>query len=246
MPVAAIVRELDRRGVDTMVDGAHAPGMVPVELGSLGAAYWTGDGHKWLCAPKGSGILHVRSDLRAGIRPLAISHGANDERRDRPRYRLLFDWVGTTDPTPHLALPAAIRYVGGINDEGWTGLMASNAAMARRARDVVCSALGVSAPTPDKMLGAMASIPLPGIAPTRAAAQRLQAELFDEDGIEVPIIDFPVPAALAPGASPDQLLVRVSAQAYNTAEEYAALAESLARRIKATSPRSLLGRLRRG
>ena len=51
-----------------------------VELGSLGAAYWTGDGHKWLCAPKGSGILHVRSDLRAGIHPLAVSHGANDDR----------------------------------------------------------------------------------------------------------------------------------------------------------------------
>ena len=148
MPVGAIVRELDRRGVDTMVDGAHAPGMVPVELGSLGAAYWTGDGHKWLCAPKGSGILHVRSDLRAGIRPLAVSHGANDERRDRPRYRLLFDWVGTTDPTPHLALPAAIRYVGGIHDEGWAGLMASNAAMTRRARDVLCAALGVAGARP--------------------------------------------------------------------------------------------------
>ena len=77
-------------------------------------------------------------------------------------------------------------------------------------------------------------------------AQRLQAELFDEDGIEVPIIDFPVPAAREPGASPEQLLVRVSAQAYNTADEYTALAEALGRRLKATSPRSLLGRLRRG
>jgi isopenicillin-N epimerase len=232
--------------VDTLVDGAHAPGMLPVEIGSLGAAYWTGDGHKWLCAPKGSGILHVRSDLRAGIRPLAVSHGANDERQDRTRYRLLFDWVGTNDPTPHLSLPAAIRYVGGVHDDGWAGLMASNAAMTRRARDVVCGALGVAAPAPDKMLGAMASVPLPGIAPTRAAAQRLQAELFDEDGIEVPIIDFPVPAARGPGVAADQLLVRVSAQAYNTADEYTALAETLARRIRATSPRSLLGRLRRG
>ena len=247
MPVTAIVRELDRRGVDTLVDGAHAPGMIDVDLDALGAAYWTGNGHKWLCAPKGSGILHVRADVRPRIHPLVISHGVNSDRRDRPPFRLQFDWPGTLDPTPALALVAAIRYVGGIDDEGWAGLMASNAAKARRARDVLCAALGVPAPAPDSMLGSMASIPLPGIAPTRAAAARLQAELFDEDRIEVPVMSFPVPAAIDAGAGPSQLLVRVSAQAYNRPEEYATLAEILARRIKAaTSTRSLLGRLRRG
>jgi len=247
MPVTALVRELDRRGVDALVDGAHAPGMIPVDLASLGAAYWVGNGHKWLCAPKGSGLLHVRADVRAAIRPLVVSHGANDDRRDRPSFRLLFDWQGTTDPTAHLALPAAIRYVGGINDEGWAGLMAANRALAIRARDGLCGALGVPAPAPDSMIGSMASVPLPGIAPTRAAAARLQAELLDEDGIEVPIIPFPVRAALDQGTAPAQLLVRVSAQQYNRPSEYQVLAESLARRLKAaSSTRSLLGRLRGG
>jgi isopenicillin-N epimerase len=246
LPVGAIVRELDRRGVDTLVDGAHAPGMVDVDLGALGAAYWAGNGHKWLCAPKGSGLLHVRADLRDRIHPLVVSHGANDDRHGRPRFRLEFDWPGTADPTPYLSMPAAIRYVGGLHDDGWAGLMTANRALALRGRDAVCAALGVPAPAPDTMLGAMAAVPLPGIAPTRAAAERLQAELLEEDRIEVPVIAFPVRAATDDG-SPAQLLVRLSAQAYNRPAEYDRLAAALARRVRtASGPRSLLGRLRRG
>ena len=245
MPVAALVRELDRRGVDTLVDGAHAPGMVPVDLERLAAAYWTGNGHKWLCAPKGSGVLHVRADLRAGIRPLVTSHAANDDRTDRSRYRLAFDWTGTADPSAYLAMPAAIRFVGGLHEDGWTGLMAANAALARDARDRLCAALDVPAPAPDTMLGSMAAIPLPALSPTPAAAQRLQAALYDEDRIEVPVITFPAKAACPPGEGPSQVIVRVSAQRYNRPEEYAALAASLAARVRAPrSARSLLGRLR--
>ncbi len=247
LPVAAIVRELDRRGVDTLVDGAHAPGMVPLDVNAIGAAYWTGNGHKWMCAPRGAAMLYVRADLRAGIRPLVISHGRNDERTDRTRFRLLFDWMGTIDPTAILALPAAIRYVGGLHDEGWAGLMATNAALARRGRDLICAALGVPAPAPDVMLGSMAAIPLPGIAPSRAAASRLQATLLDEERIEVPVFPFPVPAAIDPGGSPAMTILRISAQRYNHADEYAALAEALVKRLREpSSPRSLLGRIRRG
>jgi isopenicillin-N epimerase len=247
LPVAALVRELDRRGIDTLVDGAHAPGMVPVDLESLGAAYWTGNAHKWLCAPKGAAVLHVRADMRPSIRPLVTSHGANDDRRDRSRFRLAFDWTGTADPTPWLSVPAAIRYVGGLHPDGWPGLMAANEAMARQARDRLCTALGIEPPAPDAMLGSMAAVPLPGIAPTRAAAEALQAALFDEDRIEVPVYPFPVPAALSAGGVPASVILRVSAQRYNLPEEYDALASSLAKRVRtASSPRSLLGRLRRG
>ena len=159
------------------------------------------------CArPKGSGLLHVRADLRDRIRPLVVSHGANDDRADRPRFRLEFDWLGTADPTPYLSLPAAIRYIGGIHDDGWAGLMAANRALARRARDVAVRRRSASpAPAPDAMLGSMAAMPLPGIAPTRAAAERLQAELLEEDRIEVPIIAFPVAAATRRRAGPAQL-----------------------------------------
>jgi hypothetical protein len=96
------------------------------------------------------------------------------------------------------------------------------------------------------MLGAMASIPLPNLAPTPEAARRLHDALFEEERIEVPILAFPVPAALAPGASPTTAIVRLSAQRYNLPEEYEALARALATRLLGPSkPRSLLGRLRR-
>jgi isopenicillin-N epimerase len=221
--------------------------MLPVDLEALGAAYWTGNGHKWLCGPKGAGLLHVRADLRARIHPLVVSHGANDERSDRSRFRAEFDWTGTDDPTPHLALPAAIRFVGGLHQDGWGGLMAANAALALEARNRLCAALEVPAPVPDGMLGSMASVPLPKVAPNEAAAGRLQAVLYDEDRIEVPVMVFPVRAAVDTGGGPAQVLIRVSAQRYNRADEYEWLAERLATRVHgARGARSLISRLRRG
>jgi isopenicillin-N epimerase len=230
LPIASIVRELDRLGVDAIVDAAHAPGMVPIDLGALGAAYWTGNGHKWLCGPKGAGILHVRADRRDLIRPLVTSHGRNDPRQDRTRLLKEFDWQGTPDPTPFLALPEAIRILGALDPGGWDGLMASNRAMALVARERIQAALGVDAIVPDELIGSMAAIRLPTLT-TDAEAEQLNLDLYREDHIEVPIIGWPVRGARsAVSDPPESAFVRLSAQRYNEPSDYERLANALVRR----------------
>ena len=220
LPVARLVAELQTRGVDVLVDGAHAPGMVPVDVRAIGAAYYTANCHKWLCAPKGAGFLHVRADRQTAVRPLAISHGANSPRTDRSRFLLEFDWTGTHDPTPYLCVPEAIRIVGALLPGGWPAVMARNRALVLEARAIISGVLGVAPPAPDEMIGSLASLPLPDgrSAPSPIVTDPLQDVLLERFAIEVPV--FPWPA-------PPRRLIRVSCQLYNSIEDYERLAAAL-------------------
>ncbi|MCP3144017.1 aminotransferase class V-fold PLP-dependent enzyme [Pyxidicoccus xibeiensis] len=222
MPVAKLATALRARGVETLVDGAHAPGMLPLSLRSLGVGYYTGNCHKWLCAPKGAAFLHVRRDLQPGIKPLVISHGHNSGRKDRSQFRLDFDWTGTHDPSAFICVPEAIRVMGGLLPGGWPAVMESNRAKALAARKLLCERLKVAPDCPEEMVGSMATVRLPDGFPERPApptfVDPLHLRLFDEHRIEVPIVPWPK----AP-----QRHVRVSAQLYNTHSEYEALGDAL-------------------
>lgn len=220
LPVERLVAALEERGVVTIVDGAHAPGMLPLALNTLGASFYTGNLHKWVCAPKGAAFLVARRDWHQRVRPMVISHGANSPRTDRPRHWLEFDWVGTGEYTPYLCVPAAIETMAAMHPDGWPGVMAANRALALEARDLLCDRLGVAPPVPDGMIGSMAAVELPDqTAPPQSLLDilPLQDALF-ERGIEVPVVGFP--------QWPRQL-VRVSAQRYNHRAQYAQLADAL-------------------
>lgn len=222
LPIEPLVRELQGRGIDVLVDGAHAPGQIPLDIKRLDAAYYTGNCHKWLCAPKGAAFLHVRRDRQERIRPLVISHGANSKRTDRSRFRLEADWTGTSDPTPCLCVPAAIRFMESAVPGGWPEVMRRNHALAVEARGILTEALGVPAPCPEGMLGAMAALTLPpelaGPPAPPKGLDPFQERLFSEYRIEVPVFPWP---------TPDKKLLRVSAQLYNRREQYLDLASAL-------------------
>ncbi|MGD8977091.1 MAG: hypothetical protein PVG91_05750, partial [Gammaproteobacteria bacterium] len=156
------------------------------------------------------------------VRPVAISHGANSPRTDRSRFLQEFDWVGTDDPSPMLCVPSAIRFMGNLMPGGWPALRAHNRALTLDGRRMLAEALGIALPCPDAMIGSLAALPLPdgGLEPPKSAmyADPLQDELLRRWRIEVPVIPWPhVP----------HRLVRISAQVYNSPDQYRLLAEAL-------------------
>jgi isopenicillin-N epimerase len=223
LPLSRIVTALAERGVDSLVDGAHAPGMLPLDLNSLGAAYYTGNCHKWLCAPKGAAFLFVGAERRKTIRPLVISHGANSLRTDRSRFLVEFGWMGTGDPTASLCVPEALRFMGSLMPGGWPAIQERNRRLALAARDVLRRALPQEIPAPDECIGALVSLRLPDSRSTEPSRSPLyldplQDELLERYSIEVPVIPWP---------QPPQRLLRISAQLYNSLPQYERLATAL-------------------
>ena len=225
LPIERLVRELAARSVDTLVDGAHAPGMVPLNVKTIGAAYYTGNCHKWLCAPKGAAFLCVEPSRQKQIRPLVISNGASSARKDRSRFQIEFAWTGTGEPSTYLCVPEVLRFMEALLPGGWPEIMARNRALAIAARKILCTALNIAEPCPEEFIGSLAAVPLPDASPDALPRQPLNEYPFQDwlrvqHGIEVPVMPWP---------APPKRLVRISAQLYNSLPQYERLAGALAK-----------------
>ncbi len=210
LPVAAIARACRDRGVRCLVDGAHAPGMIPLEIDAIGADWYTGNLHKWVCAAKGCAILVPSPQTVAFTHPETTSHFHGHG------FAAEFDWQGTRDFAGLLAIPDAIAFVE-ANYPG--GLMRHNHDLASWAQRYLCAALGANpiSPGDGSMIGSMAAVELPTAISTRfKSAQLFQAALYERHHIEVPIIDWG-----------GRWYVRVSAQAYNSFTDYVGLSGAL-------------------
>lgn len=234
MPVERLVAELEPRGVRVFVDGAHAPGMVAtLNLGTLGASYYTANCHKWICSPKGGAFLYVRRDRQEGFRPLVLSNNAEKPKAGRAQFLTEFDFVGTADYTGFFAISDALRVMREMVPGGWTEIMRRNHEMAVRGRDIVCAELGITPAAPREMLGSIVTMILPAHEPERLARVRarpsayhdaLQDALIRNHRIQVPVWGL---------AGKPERFVRISAQVYNSEEQYVYLAKALKAELEA-------------
>ena len=210
-PVEGLIQALRARGVQVMIDGAHAPGMLPLQLQKLNADWYTGNLHKWCCAPKGAAFLWAREELTEGLQPLVVSHGASLERTDRSRFHLEFDYCGTEDVSAYLSVPAALDAIASLEVGGWPAVMEKNHRLALQAGQIL-EELGDYANAPAPMRGSMYAVELPPM--SRDKAHALSQHLIREQRFEVPVMPW----------HDGRQLLRVSAQRYNKLEQYQRLA----------------------
>ena len=204
LPMQRIVGACHAAGVKVLVDGAHAPGQIDLDLQAIGADWYVGNCHKWLCAPKGCAFLHARPPAQAGLHPGTISHGYGQG------FLAEFDWTGTTDPSRFLAIDAAIAF---HHELGGASLRARNKTLAQQGAALIAQRLNTNVGTTGATAGAMATIRLPVDDPSPEHALRIRRRLMDA-GTDAPV-----------HALDGALWLRISAFAYNEAADYARLAD---------------------
>lgn len=209
MPLSRLIVAARQAGAMVLIDGAHAPGQLALDIEELGVDWYVGNAHKWLYAPKGCGFLWASESVRDALHPLVISHGLGRG------FLAEFDWTGTRDYSPWLAVTAALDFVEELGPET---IRHYNRALADEAARLLSAAWGTPVSAPQPLRGAMAAVRVPGDAEASPqAARALHDRLWDGHRIEVPIIPFA-----------DALWARVSAQVYNQRQDYERLAEALA------------------
>ena len=210
-PIAPLLARARAAGILTVVDGAHTPGHIPVDLTALDPDYYTGNFHKWLCAPKGSAFLYARKDAQARLVPSIISWGWPEA-----SFALRMERQATRDAASYLATPAALAFQ---QAHDWDVVRAECHARtleaAARLREIAgCAPLAIG----DEWLGQMVAVELP--LPT-SLAQSIKSRLYDEHHIEIPIVTWS-----------NRMLIRASFQGYNTQADLDALCVALAETLR--------------
>jgi isopenicillin-N epimerase len=211
-PVAEICRRARQAGLLTIVDGAHAPGQIDLDLSEVGADFYTGTCHKWLCAPKGSAFLYAKREVQGWLDPLVVSWGWQSERPGPSRFIDCHQWQGTRDISAFLSVPAAIDFQA---QHGWPRVRQECHELLQDARRRIEELTGLPGICPDspEWYAQMAAFPLP---PCDESA--LQRRLYGEHRIEAPIIEWK-----------GRQFVRVSIQGYNRREDVETLLSAFGR-----------------
>ena len=213
LPVEAVCTRARDSGILTLVDGAHGPGQIPLDMNTIGADFYTGNGHKWLCSPKGSAFLYARADKQHLIEPLVVGWGWGEEKTVTFGSDFLdyLQWLGTNDPAAYLALPVAIQFQA---ENNWSSERKRCHRLLEEVIEVVDDLTGLASAYRKDGPGfhqmAIAPIPL------QENILALKERLFARHRIEVPLIDWE-----------GRHFIRISIQAYNDVDDTGALTQAL-------------------
>jgi isopenicillin-N epimerase len=215
-PVEEIIRRARMAGIITIIDGAHVPGQLPLHLDSLGADFYGGNLHKWLCAPKGAGFLYARPEMQDSLKPLVVSWGYESEAPSGSPFVDQQEWLGTRDISAFLAVPAAIEFQA---RHKWDEVRAACHQLAEDAQNRICDLTGLAPlhSQTENWFAQLTAAPLP--ADTDIAV--LKSRLYDEHRIEIPVL-----------AWKDKKLIRVSIQGYNSQKDVDHLLSALAKLLQ--------------
>jgi len=209
-PVAALVQRAKKAGILTVIDGAHAPGQTPLDLEALGVDFYSGNCHKWMCAPKGSAFLYARHEMQHLVEPLVVSWGWESEQPGSSRFIDEQEWQGTRDIAAYLSVPVAIQFMA---EHDWARVRRECHDLVRTARQRVSELTGLPPMTPDspEWFSQMTTLPVPP-----CDLDALARRLYDEYHIEIPVVNWN-----------GRQFIRISIQGYNTRQDVDDLGKAL-------------------
>ncbi len=226
LPIEKIISKLAEKNITILVDGAHAPGMLPIDIEKLNADYYVGNAHKWICSPKGSAVLFVRPDRQNEVAPLQISHYHDRNIGTKNNWSDQFTMTGTIDYSPYRCVPTAIDFFENNFENGWQGVREYNRSLALVARNLLAEMLETSLPAPDNMIGNIANVLVNAdVTPPAYGynySEGLQDKLYNDFGIEVPIFYLKNHRT-----GKTEQYVRIACQLYNSLEQYRELGEAI-------------------